>query len=211
MYLSDIDNKVRDFGLLEGLDSTEYGRYRDTMSDWYNDRDFAYNQYRDDVGDYYTDRDFSYNQYRDGVSDQRYDQEWNYSQEQESRDTAYSQAMQFLAAGVMPSDELLSRAGISRSEARSYLNGGDVSTPYRSALPTYDNTDTEPNIETQDDDDQSKDKSSAFYDVSRAARSKYERGKSSDDIADYLFDRIEDKSVTKEEAAKIALNLGIKL
>lgn len=50
MYLDDIDKKVRDLGLVQSMDNTSYNRYRDTMSDWRNDLDFAYNQY---VNQYY--------------------------------------------------------------------------------------------------------------------------------------------------------------
>lgn len=108
MYLTDIDNQVRDLGLLQDMDDTQYNRYRDTMSDWYNDRDFAYNQYRDSMGDYQWGKQFEYNASqdaidnayrqeqadianqqwqtnfdynvgRDQVADQRYDQEWEYN------------------------------------------------------------------------------------------------------------------------------------
>lgn len=51
MYMDDIDSQVRDLGLLEQMSSSQYGRYRDTVDDWRNDRSFAYNKYRDDVGD----------------------------------------------------------------------------------------------------------------------------------------------------------------
>ena len=33
MYLDDIDGQVRDLGLLQDMDNTQYNRYRDTMSD----------------------------------------------------------------------------------------------------------------------------------------------------------------------------------
>ncbi len=49
MYLNDIDLKVQDLGLLQNMDATQYARYRDTMTDWYNDRNFAYGTYQDAV------------------------------------------------------------------------------------------------------------------------------------------------------------------
>lgn len=100
MYLADKESKVQDLGLLQSMDDTQYNRYRNTMSDWQNDRNFAYNMYRDDVSDsqwqqnfdytkYIDDRDFAYNSEwankqwdyqlgRDEVNDQRYDTEWEY-------------------------------------------------------------------------------------------------------------------------------------
>ena len=100
MYLADKESKVQDLGLLQSMDNTQYNRYRDTMSDWQNDRNFAYNMYRDDVSDsqwnqtfdynkYVNDRDFAYTSDwankqwdyqlgRDAINDNRYDTEWNY-------------------------------------------------------------------------------------------------------------------------------------
>ncbi len=76
MYLDDIDSKVRDLGLLQGMSDSEYGRYRDTMSDWRNDRDFAYGVYRDDVADERYAGELAYQIGRDQLSDQRYQQEY---------------------------------------------------------------------------------------------------------------------------------------
>lgn len=129
MYLDDIDNQVRDLGLLNDMDYTQYGRYRDTMGDWENDRDFAYGKYRDDMSDYFNNRDFQYGVSRDEVADSRYDQEWNYnvgrdtvSDNRYNNETAYNKAMEFLSAGVMPSASVLSAAGITAAEAQAYLS-----------------------------------------------------------------------------------------
>lgn len=60
MYLQDIDNQVRDLGLLQDMDDTQYNRYRDTLDDWRADRDFAYGKYRDDMSDYKWGTEFDY-------------------------------------------------------------------------------------------------------------------------------------------------------
>ena len=80
MYLSDLNNQRSDLDMLRGLSNDDYGRYRDTMSDYYTNRDFSYGQYRDSVNDYYTDRDFTYGQYRDDVSDYYTDRDFTYGQ-----------------------------------------------------------------------------------------------------------------------------------
>lgn len=121
MYLDDIDGQVRDLGLLNDMDYTQYSRYRDTMNDWESDRGFAYNQYRDDMSDYFNNRDFQYGVGRDEVDDKRYENEWNYNTGMNDSETAYKRAMDFLDAGVMPSASVLSAAGISTSEAQAYL------------------------------------------------------------------------------------------
>lgn len=73
MYLDDIDGKVRDLGLLQGMDDRQYDRYRDTMSDWYNDRDFAYGQYRDDMGDYQWGLNYNHGVAQDAIANEHWD------------------------------------------------------------------------------------------------------------------------------------------
>lgn len=128
MYLNDIDQQVTDLGLLEGVSDTAYNRYRDTMSDWRDDRDFAYGKYRDDVADGQWQQTFDYNANRDALSDERYNQEWEYNvgrdqvdDERYNSESAYERVMQMLSAGVMPSSELLSEAGLSTSQASTLM------------------------------------------------------------------------------------------
>jgi hypothetical protein len=128
MYLDDIDLQVQDLGLLQNASNTAYDRYRDTMSDWRDDRDFAYGMYRDDVADgqwqsafdrdvfesdrnynrdvFESDRNFDYNVGRDQVEDERYEREWDYNvgrdQVEDSRydqEWAYKLAQDALDAG----------------------------------------------------------------------------------------------------------------
>lgn len=149
MYLTDIDNQVRDLGLLQEMDNTQYGRYRDTMSDWRNDRDFAYGQYRDSVGDLKWGAEFdeSNRQWQTSFdrgileSDRNYnrdvfesDRNYNYTLDrdeiedgwrneewaQETSNTAYGKVYDMLMNGVMPSDDLLEAAGVSQAEAAAW-------------------------------------------------------------------------------------------
>lgn len=128
MYLQDKASDVEDLGILTQMDDTQYGRYRDTMADWQNDRDFAYNKYRDDMGDFQWDKSFGYQQGRDEIEDSRYDQEWDYGvsrdEVEDSRyesETAFNRVMKLLAGGVMPSNEDLAAAGVSSAEATAYI------------------------------------------------------------------------------------------
>lgn len=61
------------YGLFADREDTDYGRYRDTMSDYYADRDYytnAYNNERSwDYGLYSDAYNRAYNQHRDSVSD----------------------------------------------------------------------------------------------------------------------------------------------
>lgn len=146
MYLDDIDLQVQDLGLLQNMDNTQYSRYRDTMSDWRDDRNFAYDMYRDQMGDWQWEKNFDYNAGRDQIADSRYDREWEYNvgrdqiaddrynQEWEyglSRDeiedkryeseTAYNRALELINAGVMPDSTMLAQAGLSQRQAATML------------------------------------------------------------------------------------------
>lgn len=139
MYLQDIDNDVQNLGLLNDMDTTQYNRYRDTMSDWYNDRNFAYNQYRDDMSDSQWLKQFNYDSLRDNISDQRYDQEWaynvgrdqiadqryntewEYNTNQDRKNYAYNKAWTLIEQGVMPDTATLEAAGITAAEASAYI------------------------------------------------------------------------------------------
>lgn len=61
MYLNDKESKVQDLGILQGMDDRQYSRYRDTMNDFYNDRNFAYGAYNDAVEQGNFDKQFDYN------------------------------------------------------------------------------------------------------------------------------------------------------
>lgn len=146
MYLDDIDLQVQDLGLLQNMDNTQYSRYRDTMSDWRDDRNFAYDMYRDQMGDWQWQKNFDYNAGRDQIADSRYDREWEYNvgrdqiaddrynQEWEyglSRDeiedkryeseTSYNRALELINAGVMPDSTMLAQAGLSQRQAATML------------------------------------------------------------------------------------------
>ena len=65
-YNSEMNNLNSKMSALRTADDTDYGRYRDTVNDWYTDRNYLtdkvntqydneYGQYRDTVSDYYDD------------------------------------------------------------------------------------------------------------------------------------------------------------
>lgn len=138
MYLNDKESKVQDLGLLQNMDATQYNRYRDTMNDWYNDRNFAYGMYRDDVGDsqwltnldyndywanknydnsnYWANKEFDYNdtwknkEWDATQSDKEYDRNL-YDQE-----SAKDEVWKYIELGITPSAELIAKAGMSESD-----------------------------------------------------------------------------------------------
>lgn len=132
MYLNDKESKVQDLGILQNMDATQYNRYRDTINDYYADKNFAYGAYRDAVNqgqwqtnfDYnsmLTDRDFMY-------SDAWKNKEWNtnradleYDKTQYNRETAEEKLKYLMEMGVMPDENLIAQAGWTKSEAEQYV------------------------------------------------------------------------------------------
>jgi hypothetical protein len=72
---------VRDLGLLSDMDDKQYNRYRDTMSDWENDRNFAYQTYLGDVDKYQWQNEFDHTVEQDNIGNQHWDKEFNASNE----------------------------------------------------------------------------------------------------------------------------------
>lgn len=77
MYLQDKASDVENLGILNSMDDRQYARYRDTMSDWMNDRDFAYGKYRDDVADYQWDTSFDYGKEQDEIHNNQWQQSFD--------------------------------------------------------------------------------------------------------------------------------------
>ena len=145
MYLQDKESKIQDLGILQGLDATDYGRYRDTMSDFYNDKNFAYNQFINDRNfTYGSAQDYVSNQWRDkewantleqqGIQNDHWDKEWNREEERYTsgieredallaKQEAQTQAYALLELGQMPPASLLEAAGIDPAYASAYLTG----------------------------------------------------------------------------------------
>lgn len=127
MYLGEKESKVQDLGLLQQLDESQYNRYRDTMNDWYADRNFAYGVYRDNVGDQQWQDSFNYNAF---VNDRDFaytsdwaNKQWDYNVSKDEKETAKNDVWELIKAGVPPSAELLAKAGY--SDADNKYNGGD--------------------------------------------------------------------------------------
>ena len=94
MYMDEGNTMRNNLGMIQGLESTDYGRYQDALGQWNTDRNFSYGQYQDDWDRYYNDRDFSYGQYRDNYDDWYNERNWDYGlwQDNLSRQEAAAKA-----------------------------------------------------------------------------------------------------------------------
>jgi len=87
-YTDQLQGYRDDLSMLQGQDDTEYGRYRDTVTDWkdlldyyqnkYQDlRDTEYGRYQEDAQNWEDDRAFWYQQALDDLDYQKWLAEWN--------------------------------------------------------------------------------------------------------------------------------------
>ena len=60
MYMNDVDSQRSDLNMLQGLESADYDKYLNSVSDWRNDKADAYGQYRDQLGDWQNAHDNAY-------------------------------------------------------------------------------------------------------------------------------------------------------
>lgn len=109
---ADLMNRLN---LAQSMEDSDYGRYRDTVSDWNAERDYAnsdyWNKYNADYGNWQDMLNY-YNQLAQMESNQ-----WS-----ANRDYAYNYAMNMLNNGLMPDKSWLDTAGISTSDAQKIVN-----------------------------------------------------------------------------------------
>lgn len=159
MYLQDKESDVQDLGILQNMDATQYNRYRDTMSDFYNDRNFAYGMYQDAVeqGNWQTqfdynalinDRDYNHMVGREQVDDSRYDNELSINNSRYDKETAREEVEYLISMGVLPNADLVARAGMNENDvaiavtaARAKLKAEGVNANYTPA-PGYTQPET---------------------------------------------------------------------
>ena len=83
-------DRYNQLGAVKGLDDTDYGRYRDTVSDWQTDRNYY-------AGRFDAERNFDYGQYRDQMADWQIDREFGLGLYDAERDNDFSEYGQTVA------------------------------------------------------------------------------------------------------------------
>ena len=90
MYQDEGNTMRNNLGMIQGLESTDYGRYMDALGQYNTDRNFSYGQYQDALNQYNTDRNFSYGQYQDALGQWNADRNFSYGQYQDEWDRYYN-------------------------------------------------------------------------------------------------------------------------
>lgn len=93
--------------LLQNREESEYGRYRDTLGDWQNELARLESLYSNE-------RTYDYNRAMD-------ERDYAYQLASDNRKYAYDTAMGMISAGMMPSDQMLADAGLSKADAQTML------------------------------------------------------------------------------------------
>ena len=105
-YQDNQANRYRQLSTVQGLDDTDYGRYRDTVGDYYTDLNYLnnryqqeyandYGRYRDTVGDYFSNLSYlsgrydseyakDYGEYQGMVAQDQFDANMEYQREQDA-------------------------------------------------------------------------------------------------------------------------------
>ena len=96
----------------------DYNRSRDELADQRYEDELAYSRGRDELADQRYADELAYGRSRDELADQRYADELAYGREQTAQNRAYDMAMQMIATGQTPSNELLAQAGIDATYAK---------------------------------------------------------------------------------------------
>lgn len=132
-YQAGQDQLMDQFGVLSQADQTDYNRYRDTVGDWENERQYY-------TGRYDTESERDYAKYNDQLNywtqmagaenadwntqqqlaeqKRQWDEQFNYTKMSDEKKNAYNICTAILANGKMPSKTQLKAAGISEADAK---------------------------------------------------------------------------------------------
>ena len=135
------------FGVLAQQDNTDYGRYRDTVGDWTNERDFWNGQYNTEADrdysryntelQYWTglaqvenqdyrndqDRQEAIRQYNEQFAEnqRQFDETQRMNKESEDKKYAYEYAMAMIKNGKVPSSDLLKILGLTKKDVKKMI------------------------------------------------------------------------------------------
>ena len=96
MYQDENADRYNQLGAVTGLDNTDYARYRDTVSDWMNDRAYYANQFQNMYGN-------DWNQYQDALNRAWQESQFDYQKERDTKsdyDSAFNKALSLAQSGI---------------------------------------------------------------------------------------------------------------
>ena len=139
VYSDENDGLVDSVTLLRLLDGDDYKKYRDSVSDYYDEGDYLldrltsmsdseYKRFLDEVKNWESDRDFSYKQYLEEIEQQQFKEQMAFKKAEAARDQANADRNYALALSKASSGG--SSRGSSRSSSKSSSAKNEKTTYY---------------------------------------------------------------------------------
>lgn len=128
-YQMDTDKLYNQFSAVGNQEDREYGQYRDTVTDWKDDRSYYYNKYNDSIGNdqfianYNQSEDqfnqnMAYNRERDAIADSQWQQQFEYNKGRDNvSDSQWEKQYALSLAKSKSSGRGSSGSGSSRSKS----------------------------------------------------------------------------------------------
>ncbi len=132
-YLNEGQELYNQLGMYNNQDSIDYGRYRDTVGDYYNDLNYYSNRYNteyaNDFGEYQTDQDamrwaeqYAYQKTQDALAQQNWQTQFDYQKEQDALQYALAQQRAARSGGGGGSGRSGGASQLTVPEAERYLD-----------------------------------------------------------------------------------------
>lgn len=107
-YLQEGDDLQNRYAMLQSREAEDYSRYRDQVGDWGDEASRLYALYSGE-------RDYEYGKAMD-------ERDYGYQLASDNKKYAYETAMGMISAGMMPGDQMLADAGLSKADAQAMVD-----------------------------------------------------------------------------------------
>ena len=114
-YNQETQDLYNQFSMTQTLEDTDYGRYRDSISDYQWELGFAADQYN-------AERNYDFSQFESNRNYALNIANMESEQASENRSYAYDTAMSMISAGIIPSSDILEAAGLSANDASALVS-----------------------------------------------------------------------------------------
>ena len=231
-YLNEGQELYNQLGMVNNQDSIDYGRYRDTVSDYYNDLNYYAGRYdssyAQDFGEYQYNQDamrwaeeYAYQKTQDALAQQNWQTQFDYQKEQDALQYALQQQQLALSAsrssggGSSKSSKASTNAYITK--AKNMLSGTDGSDTHKYQSRTVSNylknqyglsAEEAEYITSQASADlrkTSEGNTDKYYEYA----ADYAKEHDADEVFDYLNRYYENNKISAEEADEIYRRLGL--
>ena len=200
-YLGEQTDLYNQLSALQALDNAEYGRYRDEVSDYYQDYANAYQQYTDSLSQQNYENEFAYQKQQDAIANAQWQASFDrdtWAQDLAAEQAARELAYKYAAAGlVYPYNDAVSTWSTNQVTGSGGSGGGGSSRSGSSS-------------DTSGDTDYGDGSYSRNYEVTLSNMQDYKsRGVSNTQIANTILTQVEKGTLSAAEAEEIAYRVGV--